>query len=71
MKKKKQKLILNDVVRLNSYRIIDEVVERAVLVGIRRSKKHVDNPSEEYLAQEIHKYVMNELCEILNFSDEL
>lgn len=57
-------------VKLNAYKIIDSAVEKAVECGIRRAHKHVERPSEEHLAQEIHRYVMNELCEILNFDED-
>jgi hypothetical protein len=54
MKIKKSKLTLDGVVKLNSYKIIDEAVERAILAGVRRSKKHIDNPTDDHVAQEVH-----------------
>jgi hypothetical protein len=66
----KSTMPIKALVKLNTYKIIDDVVERAVLGGIRRAHKHVERPSEEHLAQEVHRYVMNELCEILNFDED-
>lgn len=71
MKPENSKLVLGDTVKLNAYKIIDEAIERAVLAGLRRSKKHTDNPSEDHVAQEVHRYVMNELCEILKFDEDV
>ena len=57
-------------VRLNAYKIIDDVVERAVRYGYRRAHKHVESPTEDHIINEINKSVMNELCEILKFDEE-
>jgi len=57
-------------VRLNAYKIIDDVVERAVRYGYNRAHKHADDPSEEHMIEEVRRSVMNELCEILKFDEE-
>ena len=56
-------------VRLDAYKIIDDVVEKAVRYGYHRAYKHVDNPTEHSLISEIHRSVMNELCELLKFDE--
>ena len=57
-------------VRLDAYKIIDDVVERAVRLGYHRAHKHVDEPGEQHMINEIHTAVMNELCEVLKFDEE-
>ncbi len=69
--KKEVKLPIGAMVKLNAYKIIDDAIERAILCGIQRAHKHVEHPSEDDLAQEIHRYIMNELSEILKFDDEV
>lgn len=69
MKQKEPKLDIDFTVRLNAYRIIEDAVERGVRYGIHRAHKHVENPGEEHLIQEIHRAVMNDLGEILKFGD--
>ena len=62
---------LQTFVKINAYKVIDDVVDRAVRYGYTRAHKHVDNPTEDKIIEEIHRAVMNELCEILQFDDEL
>jgi len=57
-------------VKINAYRVIDDAIDRAVRYGYNRAHKYADNPSEDLTIQEIHRAVMNELCEILNFDNE-
>lgn len=56
--------------KINVYKIIDDAIENAVKRGYVRAHKHVDSPSESLMIQEIHRAVMNELCEIIKFDDE-
>ena len=65
-----EKVVVEARVRLDAYRIIDDVVEQAVRLGYNRVYKHTDNPQEDLFIQEIHRAVMNELCEVLKFDDE-
>lgn len=57
-------------VKINAYKVIDDVVDRAVRYGYIRAHKYVDNPTEDTMVNEIHKAIMNELCEILQFDDD-
>jgi len=57
-------------VRINAYKVIDDAIDRAVRYGYVRSHKYVDDPSEDTVVAEIHRAVMNELCEILQFENE-
>lgn len=57
-------------VRINAYKVIDDAIDRAIRYGYHRAHKHQDNPSEDRMIEEVHRAVMNELCEILKFGDE-
>lgn len=57
-------------VRIDTYKIIDDAVESGVRYGFSRAHKHTDSPSKEHVIEEIHRQVMNSLCEILKFDEE-
>jgi len=57
-------------VKLNTYQIIDDAIYSAVRYGYNRAHKYSDNPSEESMIEQIHRAVMNDLNEIINFDDE-
>jgi len=61
---------LQTQVKINAYKVIDDAVDRAIRYGYNRAHKHVENPTEDLMIEEIHRAVMNELCEILRFGDE-
>lgn len=58
-------------VKINVYKVLDDAIDKAIRYGYHRSHKHTSNPSEELVIEEIHRAVMNELCEILKFGDEI
>ena len=66
---KPNELELKASIKINAYRIIDDAVERAITYGYRRAHKHTDRPSEQLIVQEVHRAVMNDLCEILKFDE--
>lgn len=58
--------------KLKTYSIIEEAVEKGISYGLMRAHKHTDNPSEEILMQEIERAVMYKLSEVINFdTDEI
>jgi len=64
------KVQLASRVRIDAYKIIDDAVESGVRYGFSRAHKHADSPSKEHVIEEIHRQVMNSLCEILKFDEE-
>jgi len=54
-------------VRLKAYSIISEAVSGGIAGGIRRAHKHTDTPTQEVLQQEIERYVMDALGEVIDF----
>lgn len=58
--------------KLNTYFIIEEAVEKGIAYGMNRAHKHTDTPSKEHIVQEIERAVMHELSEVINFdTDEI
>jgi hypothetical protein len=51
------------------YNLISELVERGALLGYRRAFKHVDDPAEGAIVDNIHDSIMAELCEYLIFDE--
>lgn len=55
---------------INEYKIMSECVERGVEYGYMRAYKHNDDPSEEFIKNEIMEHVMNEICEMFGFDKD-
>lgn len=55
--------------RPNAYRILDEAVERGVVVGWDRAHKHTDEPDSEHLCDAIYNAIMSEICEYFEFPE--
>lgn len=55
--------------KLKAYSIIERAVEEGVTYGYNRAFKHTDAPKTEVLKDSIANAVMNEICEIMDFSD--
>ena len=68
------KVAVKPTVRLNAYGIISDRLEGVCAAGIRRYYKHRDGgPDDEEInamGEIAEQYVMNALCEILEFDDE-
>ncbi len=56
--------------RVKEYPVLVDCVERGVAHGINRAYKHNDNPSHEFIKQQIEDAVMSEICEYFNFEEE-
>jgi hypothetical protein len=55
--------------KVKMYNLISECVERGVERGYRRAHKHVDNPDQVSMVDNIHREIMNELSEYFDFND--
>jgi hypothetical protein len=60
---KKKKAVL----KMKTYNIVADAVDRGVTIGYRRAHKHVENPSEDTLIDAITNAVTGELCEVIDF----
>lgn len=56
--------------KLKTYSIIEDAVERGVSYGLNRAHKHTDTPIQETLAQEIERAVMFEIEEVIDFEND-
>lgn len=52
---------------INVWKVVSEAVEAGVRIGYRRAHKHVDNPSEEHVVDNVCREVMNSLTEVVDF----
>ena len=56
--------------KVKVYNLISECVERGAERGYRRAHKHVESPDQVSIVDNIHREIMNELCEYFGFEDE-
>lgn len=56
--------------KVNTYRVLSDAIERGIDGGWNRAHKHTDEPSEHQLKDELHHYIMLEICEYFNFDDD-
>lgn len=61
---------INTTIRLRCYDIIAQAVEDAIVAGYVRAHKHDENPPPDVICDEIARYVMNALNDLLDFGDE-
>lgn len=66
----KAKTSIVSAIKFNGYRIVSDAVEDGVHVGYHRAHKHTDTPDEELMKSAIFDAVMNELSEVLIWSDD-
>jgi hypothetical protein len=51
-------------------RIFDDCLENGIRRGYARAHKHVENPGEEIILDNIQECIMSELYEYFNFKEE-
>lgn len=56
--------------RPKTYQVLALAVEEGVKLGWQRAHKHVDNPDEHAVTQEIESAVLGSICEWFTFDDE-
>lgn len=45
------------------YKLIVEAVEAGIAYGYHRAYKYADDPSEEYIKEQLAQAVLNEICD--------
>jgi hypothetical protein len=55
--------------KVKMYNLVSECIERGVEFGYNRAHKHVDNPTKDYVVENIHREIMNQLCDYIDFGD--
>jgi len=53
-----------------TYDLLDRCVHDGIAMGMTRAYKHNSRPSEDTIKENIHREVMNEICEWFNVKDE-
>jgi len=56
--------------QVDVYNVVARAVEEGVAYGLRRAYKHVDDPSQESIAEHVEREVLNALCEVIRFPEE-
>lgn len=56
--------------KIKMYNLISECIERGVDFGYNRSYKYVDNPDKTSMVENIHREIMNQLCDYIDFGDD-
>jgi hypothetical protein len=62
--------IIHPVMKVNTYKVLEECVERGITYGWRRAHKHCDDPEVHTIQGEIHRATMIEITEYFSFDDE-
>jgi hypothetical protein len=52
------------------HKVLEIAVEQGVSYGYRRSFKHIENPTEESICENIEEQVMSSLYDYFTFEDE-
>jgi len=52
------------------YNILNDCIETGILYGLRKSKKHSDDPTDEVVSQEIDRAIWSELHNKFDFEIE-
>ena len=55
--------------KVNTYAVLEECIEIGINGGWNKAHKHTDDPSEEYIKDQILHYIMLEVCEKFKFDD--
>ena len=61
---------MKNTVRVDTYRVMAEAVERGVAAGWRRAHKHVESPTGDTINAHIENEVLNAICEYFKFDAE-
>lgn len=56
--------------RVKTYAILDRAVEEGIRLGWNRAHKHVENPDQTQIEDQIHQAVMGSICEVFKFDDD-
>jgi hypothetical protein len=53
--------------KIKKYKVIQEALERGIVWGLKRAKKHIENPSDEYITEQILYHINLELEEVIDY----
>ncbi len=70
MTTKKTKTKIQAVIKVNTYRIVSDAIERGLALGYQRAFKHTETPDKEAILESQERSVMECLDEYLTFGDD-
>lgn len=56
--------------RVRTYAVLARAVEEGIACGLRRARKHVEQPTDEQVAEHVEREVMGAICEVFSFDEE-
>lgn len=51
------------------YNILSECIETGADLGYKRAFKHTDSPSEDAIIENIHREILNKICDYFIFEE--
>lgn len=60
---------LGKVMRLRAYTLVQRAVEDGISAGLRRARKHIDDPDDVAIECAVEDAVMQSLAEVIDFED--
>ena len=57
--------------KIIAYKVISDCIERGINYGYMRAYKHTDTPTEDALKNELEQAIMNELCDYIDFDEDV
>lgn len=67
MNKKKS---VEGVLRVRTYEILQRAVEEGFHRGWRQAHKHIDDPTDDHIEDQVISAIMGEICDVFKFDDE-
>lgn len=60
---------IDSQIKIDAYRVLSDAVEIGIVFGLQSAYKYQNTPDTETIKEEIHRSVMNSLCDILQIED--
>jgi hypothetical protein len=54
----------------DTFKVVQMAVRDGIAIGVRRARKHIDNPTDDELIDIIEREVMTQLCEWFRFEED-
>ena len=57
------------MIRPKAYNLLDRCIEDGIRCGFERAHKHTNTPDPDWIRQQIHQSIMNEISEWFDFDE--
>lgn len=57
--------------QVRTYAVLARAVEEGVAMGLRRSRKHDEAPTDDAIAEHVEREVLGAICEVFRFDEEV